>query len=172
MYSETRKWMVAAGLAFAVSAAWAGDSAEKTAIGSGLGGAAGAAVGSALGGKGGAVVGGAAGGAVGAAATTRGPGRTGAVVGGAVGGAAGAAVGQQAGGTTGAIVGAGLGGAAGGAIGREIGGGGKPQTTHSQTTVVKTQTVQQHVVVEEDCGPKKRKNHPGKGWAKGHNKGC
>lgn len=168
MSSETRKLMVAVGLAFAVSAAWAGDSAEKTAIGSGLGGAAGAVVGNAVGGSAGAVVGGAAGGAVGAAATTKGPGRTGAIVGGAVGGGAGAAVGQQVGGTSGAIVGAGLGGAAGGAIGREVGGGGKQQTQAvRQTTVVERQTL----YVEEggDC---KRKKHPGKGvgYAKGHNK--
>jgi len=25
---------------------------------------------------------------------------------------------------------------------------------------------------DEPCGKKKRKNHPGKGWAKGHNKKC
>jgi hypothetical protein len=169
MYSVTRKSIVAVGIAFAVSGAWAGDSAEKTAIGSGLGGAAGAVLGNAVGGSAGAVVGGAAGGAVGAAATTKGPGRTGAIVGGAVGGGAGAAVGQQVGGTSGAIVGAGLGGAAGGAIGREVGGGGKPQSVKSsQTTVVRTQTL---VVEDGDCGGK-RKKHPGKGWAKGHNKGC
>ena len=68
-------------------------------------------------------------------------------------------------GRTGAIVG----GAAGSAIGRDLDGGGKQG---KPTTVVRTQAVQR-VVVEENCGSKKKhKNHPGKGWAKGHNKNC
>jgi hypothetical protein len=79
-----------------------------------------------------------------------------------VGGGAGAAIGQEVGGKSGAIVGAGVGGAAGAAIGRDLNrGDGKPQG------VVKAQTVQ-HVV--DPCS--KRKKHPGKGWAKGHNKNC
>jgi hypothetical protein len=30
------------------------------------------------------------------------------------------------------------------------------------------------VVIQENCGSKKKKHnkHPGKGWAKGHNKNC
>jgi hypothetical protein len=170
MLRETKKIVAAVALVVAASPAWAGDSTAKTAIGGGLGGAGGAAVGGALGGKTGAVVGGAAGGAVGAAATTTGKGRTGAIVGGAVGGGAGAAIGQEVGGKNGAIVGAGVGGAAGSAIGRDLNGGGKQQT--KPATVVRAQAVQQ-VIVEENCGSKKKhKNHPGKGWAKGHNKNC
>ncbi len=172
MLRGPRKIVAAVTLALAASPAWAGDSTAKTAIGGGLGGAGGAAVGQALGGKTGAVVGGAAGGAVGAAATTTGKGRTGAIVGGAVGGGAGAAIGQEVGGKNGAVVGAGVGGAAGSAIGRDLNRGGKEQQQGRATTVVKTQTVQ-HVVIQEDCGSKKKnRNHPGKGWAKGHNKNC
>lgn len=162
------RMVAAAAILMASTFAWGGDSAAKTAIGSGVGGAAGAAVGQAIGGKTGAVVGGAAGGAVGAAATTKGEGRTGAIVGGAVGGGAGAAIGQQAGGKNGAIVGAGLGGAAGAVVGREIdSSGSKPRTAAG--TVVSTRAA---VVDEGGCGGKKRKNHPGKGWAKGHSKHC
>jgi hypothetical protein len=169
MLSGAGKIVAAVAVALAVSPAWGADSTAKTAIGGGLGGAGGAAVGGALGGKTGAVVGGAAGGAVGAAATTTGTGRTGAIVGGAVGGGAGAAIGQEVGGKNGAIVGAGVGGAAGSAIGRDLDGGGKQA---KPTTAVRTQAVQR-VVVEENCGSKKKhKNHPGKGWAKGHNKNC
>lgn len=94
--------------------------AAETAVGGGLGGAAGALIGSQLGGKNGAVVGGALGGGVGAAATTSGSGRTGAIVGGAVGGGAGAAVGQKLGGSTGAVVGAGAGGALGASAGKSL----------------------------------------------------
>ena len=162
MLRETKKIAAAISLALAVSPAWGGDGAAKTAIGAGLGGAGGAAVGQALGGKSGAVVGGAAGGAVGAAATTTGKGRTGAIVGGAVGGGAGAAIGQNAGGKNGAVVGAGLGGAAGAVIGRELNDGGKRPA--------KSQGV---VVVQDACGgTNKHKRHPGKGWAKGHNRHC
>ena len=74
MLRKTRKIAAAVALVLAISPAWGADSAAKTAIGGGLGGAGGAAVGGALGGKTGAVVGGAAGGAVGAAATTTGKG--------------------------------------------------------------------------------------------------
>ena len=53
----------------------------KTALGSGLGGAAGAVIGKQLGGDTGAVIGGALGGGAGAAVTTKGKGKSGAVVG-------------------------------------------------------------------------------------------
>jgi hypothetical protein len=71
------------------------------------------------------------------------------------------------GGKNGAIVGAGLGGAAGAAIGREASGGdGKGGTAATARSV-------QHTAVRDSCGGKKKlKNHPGKGWAKGHNKHC
>ena len=149
----------------------AGDTA-KTAIGSGIGGAAGAAVGGELGGKTGAVVGGAAGGAVGAAATTRGDGRRGAIVGGAVGGAAGAAVGHEAGGKTGAVVGAGVGAGTGAVIGRKLDGDGKPQTNKQVTGAVTVSSTGHSAADQGPCGWKKNKNHPGKGWAKGHSKAC
>jgi hypothetical protein len=172
MPSETRKVISALLLSSVVSLAWA-DGA-KTAIGSGLGGAAGAAVGQTLGGSTGAIVGGAAGGAVGAAATTKGDGRTGAIVGGAVGGGTGAAVGQTVGGSTGAVVGAGVGGAAGGVIGREVdrnstssGAASGTVTTQTRSATTVVQTIH---VVDDDCGPKRNRNHPGKGWAKGHYK--
>lgn len=153
----------------------------KTGVGAGVGGAAGAAVGSAVGGKTGAVVGGAVGGATGAAVTTNSnEGRTGAIVGGAVGGGAGAAVGHSMGGTTGAAVGAGVGGAAGAVVGRNISESqSKPQTASTnarhQGQPVKTVAVTSPgvvYVVDDDCdgGKHKHKNHPGKGWAKGHNK--
>jgi hypothetical protein len=157
----------------------------KTGVGAGVGGAAGAAVGSALGGKTGAVVGGAVGGATGAAVTTnQNEGRTGAIVGGAVGGGAGAAVGHSMGGTTGAAVGAGVGGAAGAVVGRNISANqNSPQSTSSAvrapvqpvTTVAVTGPGVGMRVVDDSCaGSKsKHKNHPGKGWAKGHSKkGC
>ena len=150
------------------SVSWAGDA--KTAIGAGLGGAGGAIVGEQLGGKTGAVVGGAAGGAIGAAATTQGKGRTGAIVGGAVGGGAGAAVGQQVGGKTGAVVGAGLGGAAGASIGKELNEGSKPRQAGAPVAV--TAPAVRVDAGDEACGWKKKRNHPGKGWAKGHNKRC
>jgi hypothetical protein len=153
----------------------------KTGVGAGVGGAAGAAVGSAVGGKTGAVVGGAVGGATGAAVTTKeNEGRTGAIVGGAVGGGAGAAVGQSVGGKTGAVVGAGVGGAAGAVVGRNISvNDSKPQSTSSAargtSQPVKTVAVTSPGVVymvDDDChgGKHKHKNHPGKGWAKGHDK--
>lgn len=153
----------------------------KTGVGAGVGGAAGAAVGSAVGGKTGAVVGGAVGGATGAAVTTNeNEGRTGAIVGGAVGGGAGAAVGQSVGGKTGAVVGAGVGGAAGAVVGRNINESqNKPQTASTTvrtqarpvTTVAVTSPGVVHVV-DDGCsgGKHKHKNHPGKGWAKGHDK--
>jgi hypothetical protein len=170
MLRGTIRIVAAVALAMGSGSAFAGDSAAKTVVGGGLGGAGGAAVGGALGGKTGAVVGGAAGGAIGAAATTSGKGRTGAIVGGAVGGGAGAAIGQEVGGKQGAVVGAGLGGAAGAGIGRDLGGGGKQET--NSTAVARAQTAQR-VVIQEDCGSKKKnKHHPGKGWAKGHNKNC
>lgn len=97
-----------------------GVQAADTAVGGGLGGAAGALIGTQLGGRNGAVVGGALGGGVGAAATTSGSGRTGAIVGGAVGGGAGAAVGQKLGGSAGAVVGAGAGGALGASAGKSL----------------------------------------------------
>ncbi|HEX6265636.1 MAG TPA: hypothetical protein VFZ81_01935, partial [Burkholderiales bacterium] len=83
----------------------------------------------------------------------------------------GAAIGQEVGGKKGAVVGAGLGGAAGAAIGRDANrSGSKPGT--GTTAVVRTRTVQL-AVIEENCGSKKKhKNHPGKGWAKGHKKNC
>jgi hypothetical protein len=148
----------------------------KTAVGAGVGGAAGAAVGQAVGGSTGAVVGGAVGGGTGAAVTTKsGEGRTGAIVGGAVGGGAGAAVGQSMGGTTGAIVGAGVGGATGAVVGRNIQGNSvpAPKASASRTTVITTAAVRQPSVVVVDAGCQERwekKGHPGKGWAKGHNK--
>jgi hypothetical protein len=178
MRSETKKRWAAVVLflgsvPMASVPVWGGDSAAKTAIGSGVGGAAGAVVGEAIGGKTGAIVGGAAGGAVGAAATTKGDGRTGAIVGGAVGGGAGAAIGQEVGGRNGAVVGAGLGGAAGAVVGREIDSDGKPLAAGTAAARAPAPTVQR-VGVESDCGPRKNKKHPGKGWAKGHykNRGC
>ena len=171
MNTKTKNTLVALALSLVVAPAFGGDSAAKTAIGSGIGGAAGAAVGEQVGGKTGAIVGGAAGGAVGAAATTR-KGRTGAVIGGAVGGGAGAAVGHEMGGQNGAIVGAGAGAAAGGAVGRQIN---KPRdSSKPQTTVVKNETVVVKEVEHDNngCGHPKHKKHPGKGWAKGHNKHC
>jgi hypothetical protein len=151
----------------------------KTAVGAGVGGAAGAAVGQAVGGSTGSVVGGAVGGATGAAVTTKsGEGRTGAIVGGAVGGGAGAAVGQSMGGTTGAIVGAGVGGATGAVVGRNIQGNSVPAPTGSatKTTVITTAAVRQPTLVVVDCNERwEKKGHPGKGWAKGHyknKKGC
>lgn len=162
------KVIVAVVLGSFASLGGAGD--LKTAVGAGLGGAGGAIVGEQLGGKTGTVVGGAAGGAIGAAATTQGKGRTGAIVGGAVGGGAGAAVGQQIGGTSGAVVGAGLGGAAGAAIGKELNEGSKPR--QAGAVAVTSPAVRVDVGDEACGGKKKRKNHPGKGWAKGHNKRC
>jgi hypothetical protein len=68
-------------------------------------------------------------------------------------------------------IGGGLGGAGGAAaLGRDLNGGGNQQPR--ATSVVKTQAAQR-VAIQEDCGSKKKKwNHPGKGWAKGHNKNC
>ena len=89
----------------------AGDSSGKTALGSALGGGAGAAIGKQIGGNTGALIGGALGGGAGAAVTTKGKGKTGAVVGGA---AAGAAAGNaMGGGTAGQAAGAALGAGAG-----------------------------------------------------------
>jgi hypothetical protein len=148
----------------------------KTAIGAGVGGAAGAAVGQAVGGSTGAVVGGAVGGGTGAAVTTKsGEGRTGAIVGGAVGGGAGAAVGQSVGGKTGSIVGAGVGGAAGAVVGRNVQGSNVTPVVGAPAPVAVVRAPSQHVVVvDHGCSNKwEKKNHPGKGWAKGHNKkGC
>lgn len=151
----------------------------KTAIGSGVGGAAGAAIGQAVGGSSGAVVGGAVGGGAGAAVTTRGgEGRTGAIIGGAVGGGAGAAVGQSVGGTTGSIAGAGIGGAAGAVVGRNIQGSSAPAArpvTVQPSAGVVSPAGRQQVVMVDGCADKWEKKHPGKGWAKGHDKrwkGC
>lgn len=167
---------------FALFAIGAAAQDLKTGVGAGVGGAAGAAVGSAVGGKTGAIVGGAAGGATGAAMTTKqDEGRTGAIVGGAVGGGVGGAVGHSMGGTTGAAVGGGVGGAAGAVVGRNLSApDNKPQGTnstvrspaHPQTTVaVATPGVRVVHVDDNGCGSKhKHKNHPGKGWAKGHDK--
>ena len=49
--------------------------------------------------------------------------------------------------------------------------GGQPQTTvvKQETVVVKQQTA--YVDDDHDC-KHKHKKHPGKGWAKGHNKHC
>jgi hypothetical protein len=147
--------------------AFGADSNTKTAVGGGLGGAGGAAAGQVIGGKMGGVAGGAIGGAVGAATTTTGEGRSGAILGGAVGGGAGAAVGQSVGGKTGSIVGAGVAGAAGAAIGRDMAGGNaKPQP---RTQVVHTTNVV-HVYEDDHGKRKKHKHHPGKGWAKGHDR--
>jgi hypothetical protein len=127
------------------------------------------------------VVGGAVGGATGAAMTTNSnEGRTRAIVGGAVGGGAGAAVGHSMGGTTGAAVGAGVGGAAGAVVGRNISASdSKPQSASNSArapaqpaTTVSVNSPGVVRIVDDDCyGPKqKHKNHPGKGWAKGHYK--
>jgi hypothetical protein len=149
----------------------------KTAIGAGVGGAAGAAIGQAVGGSTGAVVGGAVGGGTGAAVTTKsGEGRTGAIVGGAVGGGAGAAVGQSVGGKTGSIVGAGVGGAAGAVVGRNVQGSSVTPVIAAPAPVAVVRAPSQRiVVVDHGCSDKwEKKNHPGKGWAKGHynKKGC
>jgi hypothetical protein len=104
-----------------VGSAVARDSNVSTAVGGGLGGAAGTAIGGVVGGSTGEVVGGAVGGGLGGAATTKGRGQTGAIVGGALGGGGGAYVGRQVTGTsTGAVVGAGLGGAGGATVGKVI----------------------------------------------------
>jgi hypothetical protein len=161
---------VAAVLAALSSGVFAQD--LKTAVGAGVGGAAGAAVGQAVGGSTGSVIGGAVGGGTGAAVTTKsGEGRTGAIVGGAVGGGAGAAVGQSMGGKTGAIVGAGVGGATGAVVGRNIQGNSPaPAVGAAQTTTV-ISGGQRVVMVDGGCYDKwEKKGHPGKGWAKGHNK--
>lgn len=80
------------------------NSNAKTAVGGGLGAAAGAV-----------------GGGVGGAVTTKGEGRTGVVIGGAAGGATGAVVGRKVSGSgTGAVIGAGVGGAGGAVVGKVI----------------------------------------------------
>lgn len=172
--------LAAAVIALSSTNAMAQDGA--TALGGGLGGAAGAALGQAVGGSKGAVVGGAVGGATGAAVSTPGgQGRTGAIVGGAVGGGAGAAVGQSMGGKSGAVVGAGVGGAAGAVVGRNVQGGSTATapagSTRTTTRVVTTIPSSHAIVIDGDgCYDKwNRKAHPGKGWAKGHSKhakGC
>jgi len=174
---------VIAAAVFALLACSAAAQDVKTGVGAGVGGAAGAAVGSAVGGKTGAVVGGAVGGATGAAVTTKeNEGRTGAIVGGAVGGGAGAAVGQSVGGKTGAVVGAGVGGAGGAIVGRNISESqNKPQTANSTvrppaqpatTVAVSGPGVKVVHAAVDDCAwaKGKHKQHPGKGWAKGHDK--
>lgn len=101
--------------------AMAADSNAKTAVGGGLGAAAGTALGGVVGGSTGEVLGGAVGGGLGGAVTTKGQGQTGAVIGGAAGGAGGAYAGRRVSGTgTGAVVGAGLGGAGGAVLGKVI----------------------------------------------------
>ncbi len=97
------------------------DSNAKTAVGGGLGAAAGTAIGGVVGGSTGEIIGGAVGGGVGGAVTTHGEGKTGAVLGGAAGGATGAVVGRKVSGSgTGAVVGAGVGGAGGAVVGKVI----------------------------------------------------
>ena len=66
--------------------AMAGDNNAKTAVGGGLGAAAGTALGGIVGGNGGEVLGGAVGGELGVAVATKGDGQAGAVIGGAAGG--------------------------------------------------------------------------------------
>ena len=103
------------------NSAIAADSNGKTAVGGGLGAAAGTALGGVVGGSTGEVLGGAVGGGLGGAVTTKGKGQTGAVIGGAAGGAGGAYAGRAVSGSgTGAIVGAGLGGAGGATLGKVI----------------------------------------------------
>ena len=95
-------------------------------------------------------------------------------MGGAVGGGAGAAVGQSVGGTTGSIVGAGVGGAAGAVVGRNVQGNSGPTAPVAVAQagpVVVTPGSQRYYVDDTGCSDKwEKKNHPGKGWAKGHNK--
>ncbi|MGH8704114.1 MAG: hypothetical protein ACREUO_01715, partial [Burkholderiales bacterium] len=87
------------------------------------------------------------------------------------------------GGTAGAAVGGGVGGAAGAAVGRELGGGsgaaprsGSGNTASGpirvQGTAPGVAVSQTHTAVDDPhCkGKHKHKQHPGKGWAKGHNK--
>jgi hypothetical protein len=72
------------------------------------------------------------------------------------GGAAGAAVGHEA----------------GGVIGRKLDGDGKPQTNKQVTGAVTVSSTGHSAADQGPCGWKKNKNHPGKGWAKGHSKAC
>lgn len=161
MNKRTATSFLAVALGAAVCVCWAGDTA-KTALGGGLGAAAGAAVGQKIGGDKGTIIGGVAGGALGAAATSDGCGKKGAVVGGAIGGGAGAAIGQQSG-KNGAIVGAGVGGAAGAAVGKDM------SSCRDGKPVARTQAQSQPVVTSvasQPCRP-----HPkgkAKGWSKNH----
>jgi hypothetical protein len=163
---------------FAASASFAGDA--DTAVGGGVGAAAGAMIGQSVGGKTGAIVGGAVGGATGAAVSTSGSGQSGAVVGGAVGGAAGAAVGQAAGGKTGAVIGAGVGGASGAVIGKNV-----TETPKAQPASTGDMRREGHVLRagydNDDHRKKKKKSrkkercdeeHPGRGHAYGKYKDC
>jgi hypothetical protein len=162
-------------LALAAGTANADD--LSTALGGGLGGAGGAAIGQSVGGKKGAIVGGAVGGALGAGVTTEGEGKTGAMVGGAVGGGAGAAIGQSVGGKSGAVVGAGVGGATGAVVGKNVS---SNNTTPATTTARGPDTRyggksgrEYRVEYDDDYCKKKKfkhKEHPGKGYAKGHYK--
>jgi hypothetical protein len=114
-------WTLMLGALLISGHALAADSNAKTAVGGGLGAAAGTALGGVVGGSTGEVVGGAVGGGLGGAVTTKGEGQAGAVIGGAAGGAGGAYVGRKVSGSgTGAVVGAGLGGAGGAVVGKVI----------------------------------------------------
>jgi hypothetical protein len=159
-------------------AALAGDA--TTGVGGAVGGASGAAIGNKVGGKTGTVVGGAVGGAVGAGVGTSGKAKTGAIVGGAAGGAAGAAVGQKVGGSSGAVAGAAIGGATGALIGKKLSGGGSSggqdvKATAPQTVAAPASAGEPARFREDGSGDRCRKwkDHPGKGYAKGHaKKGC
>lgn len=109
------------------------------------------------------------------------------MIGGAVGGGAGAAVGHSMGGGTGAVVGAGAGGAAGAVVGKNLAttsqspapAAGAAAAPRANAGTVKVQGSVPGVNVsyragddyDEKCKRKhKGKDHPGKGWAKGHYK--
>jgi len=145
-------------LALGLIATGAGADDASTALGGGLGAAAGAAIGQSVSKVGGAV-------------STPGEGQTGAMVGGAVGGATGAAVGKSVGGSSGAVVGAGVGGAAGAVVGKNVSTSSDNVSTSGEAPRGGSVTYRTgRYDNDDDCGKWKRKKHPGKGWAKGHYK--
>ncbi len=145
--------------------AMAENSNVKTAVGGGVGAAAGTMIGQSVGGKTGAIVGAAVGGGVGGAVTTEGEARTGAIIGGVAGGATGAVVGQKVGGSTGAVVGAGLGGAGGAVIGKTIAEPDKQKSTAPIRKIANAQDVESY-----GDGSHEKYKHHGKGHAYGHYK--
>ena len=149
MRRSLAKQRILAALAVSLMASGAQAGDVETALGGGLGAAAGAAIGQSVSKK------------------------NGAVIGGAVGGATGAAVGKSVGGSSGAVVGAGVGGATGAVVGKNISTSsgtavGSSEAPHAPGGQVSYRG--NRYDHDDDCYKWKHKKHPGKGWAKGHYK--